>query len=221
MAPLPPSPGSAAERGQAALRLASEMLTFFDAQAARAAPMTQATDGTIVPIACKTGCSYCCRMEVSISNSEALLLLSAVQAQPEEMQQRLRARIDALAPRLRGVNAETRRRLNEPCPLLNDDGACSVYDARPLGCRSHVSFDMAACVADVENLDAPVPIPTSRTLTQQRDAIRPRHRELESAIGLAAGRYELVQALRILLTRPDAAGRIARGEDVLRPTRIG
>jgi hypothetical protein len=63
-------------------------------------------------------------------------------------------------------------------------------------------------------------IPTSRSLVQQRDAIRPRHRELEAAIGLAVGRYELAQALRILLTRADAAGRIARGEDVLRPARI-
>lgn len=213
-APLPSPPQSAAERGQAALRLAQDMLAAFDA---RAAPLLTNTD---LPVACRTGCTYCCRLEVSLSSSEALLALRAIQALPETDQARIRARIEALFPLLGGLNAESRRRLGQPCPLLTDAGECSIYAARPLSCRSHVSFDLEPCRADAAQPDEPVQIPTSRTLTEQRDAIRPRHRALEQAIGLPAGRYELVQSLRILLTRADAAGRIARGDDALRPARL-
>lgn len=190
------------------------MLAAFDA---RAAPLLTNTE---LPIACRTGCAYCCRLEVSVSSSEALLALRAIQAMPEADQARIRARIEALFPQLRGLNAQGRRRLGQPCPLLTDEGACSIYAARPLSCRSHVSFDLEPCRTDSAQPDEPIQIPTSRTLTEQRDAIRPRHRELEQAIGLPAGRYELVQSLRILLTRADAAGRIARGDDALRPARL-
>lgn len=213
-AQLPPQPQSAAERSQAALRLAQDMLAAFDAHAA---PVFANKD---LPIACSVGCAYCCRLEVSLSSAEALLALRAVQALPEADQARIRARIEALFPQLRGLDADGRRRLGQPCPLLTDAGQCSIYAARPLSCRSHVSFDLEPCRADSAQPDAPVQVPTSRTLTELRDAIRPRHRALEQAIGLPAGRYELVQALRILLTRADAAGRIARGDDALRPARL-
>lgn len=212
--PLPPPPRSAAERAQAALTLAQDMLAVFDA---RAAPVLTSQE---LPIACRAGCAHCCRLEVSLSSSEALLALRAIQDLPEADQSRIRARIDALFPLLRGLDAAGRKRLNQPCPLLTDDEGCAIYAARPLSCRSHVSFDLEPCRADSANPDQPTPIPTSRTLTQQRDAIRPRHRELEQALGLPAGRYELVQALRILLNRADAAGRIARGDDALRPARL-
>ncbi len=214
MSALPAAPKSAEERGHAALALARDMLAAFDA---RAAPLLTNSD---LPIACRAGCAHCCRIEVSLSSSEALLALRAIQALPEADQTRIRARIEALFPLLRGLDADGRRRLNQSCPLLTDTGECAIYAARPLSCRSHISFDVEPCRADVANPDQPVQIPTSRTLTQHRDAIRPRHRELEQAIGVAAGRYELVQSLRILLTRADAAGRIARGEDVLRPARL-
>jgi Fe-S-cluster containining protein len=214
MKAAPPSPQSAAERGQLALKLAQDMLAFFDAHSA---PLLTNTD---LKIACSAGCTYCCRFEVSVSSSEALLALRAIQALPEADQSRISERIEALAPLLRGLNARDRRSLNQSCPLLTDAGACSIYSARPLSCRSHVSFDVEPCRTDAAQPDDPVQIPTSRTLTETRDAIRPRHRELERSIGLPAGRYELVQSLRILLTRADAAGRMARGDDVLRPARL-
>jgi hypothetical protein len=196
------------------LTLAQDMLAAFDA---RAAPVLHSQE---LPIACRTGCAHCCRLEVSLSSSEALLALRAIQALPEADQARIRSRIEALFPLLEALDATARRRLDQPCPLLTDAEECAIYAARPLSCRSHVSFDLEPCRADAANPEQPVPIPTSRTLTQQRDAIRPRHRELEQALGLPTGRYELVRALRILLTRPDAAGRIARGDDALRPARL-
>jgi Fe-S-cluster containining protein len=33
------------------------------------------------------------------------------------------------------------RRLGHPCPVLDDDGSCSTYEARPLSCRAHVHVE--------------------------------------------------------------------------------
>ena len=38
---------------------------------------------------------------------------------------------------------DNREFLGQPCPFLVDN-ACSVYDVRPLVCRSHFSFDATA-----------------------------------------------------------------------------
>ncbi len=216
----PAPPRSAEERGRAALRLAEEMLAHFDGLAARTAPYMLGPDGAQIPIACRAGCASCCRIEVAVSSSEALLLHRAIQALPADARSRIVEKLQEAAPRLNGLDAGGRRQLNLPCPLLTDEGSCGVYAARPLACRSHVSFDLAACLADAADPATPVPIPTSKTLTQHRDAIRPRHRDLEQAIGVATGRYELVKSLHILMSRADAAHRIARGDDVLRPARV-
>jgi len=218
MSATPQAPRTAEERGRAALALAQDMLGYFDAQAAPIMTKLANTEGGA--IACRAGCASCCRAEVSVSTSEALLIHQTIRSMPADAQATVKLRVEAAFPQVRGLDAAARRLLKLDCPLLSEGGTCGVYAARPLSCRSHVSFDLAACLADADAPDPPILIPTSRSLTQQRDQIRPRHRELESAIGLAAGRYELVQSLYILLSRRDAAQRIARGEDVLRPARL-
>jgi Fe-S-cluster containining protein len=80
-------------------------------------------------VACRKGCSACCRMDVSITTFEAerLALVSG---------RRLK-RPRAPTP------GETRRHLGTPCPFLVND-SCSVYEARPFACRAHFSFDTSA-----------------------------------------------------------------------------
>ncbi|MBN1309680.1 MAG: YkgJ family cysteine cluster protein, partial [Chitinispirillaceae bacterium] len=40
-------------------------------------------------------------------------------------------------------------RMRRPCPLLGDDGGCSIYEVRPLTCRIYVSFsDPQRCNPD-------------------------------------------------------------------------
>lgn len=75
--------------------------------------------------ACRRGCDSCCRMDVSITSLEADRLAAA-------SGRRIRRPPPAAsrAPaRFAGV----------PCPFLQD-GACSVYEARPFACRSHFAF---------------------------------------------------------------------------------
>jgi Fe-S-cluster containining protein len=75
-------------------------------------------------IACTKGCAgNCCRIHLTVYPVEAVALARALQAKPPEMQRRIR---------------QQARHTNTfgPCPLLAD-GACQLYAARAVICRTH------------------------------------------------------------------------------------
>ena len=80
-------------------------------------------------VACRKGCSACCRMDVSITAPEAerLAALSGRRMRRPEVR----------------MPSDSRRYLGTPCPFLVSD-SCSVYEARPFACRAHFSFDTSA-----------------------------------------------------------------------------
>ncbi len=69
--------------------------------------------------ACRRGCTDCCQTERTVTDVEFEALARAVAALDEPTRARLAEQVGG-----------------DPCPLLLD-GACSVYDERPLICRSH------------------------------------------------------------------------------------
>lgn len=74
---------------------------------------------------CAEGCSECCGHHLTVSVVEA-----------ESMARTLATRDVATRKRL----AERAASLGDgegPCPALEDDGRCAVYEGRPLVCRSH------------------------------------------------------------------------------------
>jgi uncharacterized protein len=81
-------------------------------------------------LACGAGCSSCCRAWLGVSGVEADELRGALARLSPAERERVRAR---------GV-AELRREASgasEPCcALLDEHGRCSVYEARPLVCRT-------------------------------------------------------------------------------------
>ena len=74
---------------------------------------------------CASGCSDCCGHQLTISVVEAEAMARALATRDAETRRRLAARAAALA----GASG--------PCPALEADGRCAVYEARPLVCRSH------------------------------------------------------------------------------------
>lgn len=68
---------------------------------------------------CRKGCDGCCQTERTVAAVEYRALSEAVDRLPAETRQRLRAQVD-----------------EEHCSLLLD-GACAVYEERPVICRSH------------------------------------------------------------------------------------
>ncbi len=73
-------------------------------------------------LSCRAGCSACCLVSLSVSPVEAAAILRFLPTLPAETRDRLR---------LRGQSAEKGR-----CAMLEDDGTCAVYPARPLVCRT-------------------------------------------------------------------------------------
>lgn len=112
---------------------------------------TEARHPGIIP--CRRGCAACCHGPFDLSAADALLVREAVAALPREAQEAVRARAGALRARfvalapawgppwdLAALGEDGFDRLAEacaaePCPLLDECGACRIYDSRPLVCR--------------------------------------------------------------------------------------
>lgn len=107
----------------------------------RAKQLSEITDtiaSKVAPYAiCRRGCSHCCHQAVIISKWEAERIGRAIGRAP--------------APADRGSigqMAESRKTYaRTACPFLKQ-GACSIYSARPLLCRTHFSMEDDASPCD-------------------------------------------------------------------------
>lgn len=77
--------------------------------------------------ACKGGCSYCCHIAATVTETEAHIIGKVVGRKPVKLSG--------------GVNSEETREKwhGTPCTFLKG-GRCSIYEVRPLACRLHVSL---------------------------------------------------------------------------------
>ena len=165
----------------------------------------------VATTACTSGCAHCCKLHVSISAPEAIVLAAFLTdtVKPNDLAT-LAARVEAMAVRVALLDHDGRMRDNGDCPLLVD-GRCSVYPVRPLACAAANSLDAAACARGGE-----IPIES-----QQLCAIRATQIGLavaSAARALDFGRYELCGALAIALQTPDAADRWLAGEHLFQAT---
>lgn len=93
---------------------------------------------------CRRGCAHCCHIGVAITASEATLLAKASGRTPARN----------VATNLQPTELLHYR---NPCPFLKN-GECSVYDARPIACRTHFSADVDSLLCElVEGTQIPVP----------------------------------------------------------------
>jgi Fe-S-cluster containining protein len=105
-------------------------------------------------LACRKGCSACCRGLFDITLLDAFLLKEGFAALPsatrETVLARCRPRLAELQSRwpelhppylLSGLSDDSWMEMPEgdetPCPLLGDDGLCLIYPFRPMTCRLH------------------------------------------------------------------------------------
>jgi Fe-S-cluster containining protein len=161
-------------------------------------------------LACRRGCAHCCHTFVSARAPEILFVKNAI---PDRDREAVRGAVESayavtgtLAPGGRGAMAH-------PCPMLRD-GACQVYQARPMTCRMAVSQSAEMCArafapgAGPEHIPVPEYYPTLR---------RGYSIALAGALrraGFPAWSYEYTAAMRIALARPDAEAAWLAGEDV-------
>ncbi len=98
-----------------------------------------------IPVACHKGCQWCCHQAV-YANSYELHFLSEkikVSFSPENISKLLEAaEMKSAVTSL--MNEESVARYKNPCPLL-ENGACTVYEARPMACRIYLSTKLETC----------------------------------------------------------------------------
>lgn len=123
----------------------ADLYALADAAASLVAPYTP----------CRNGCAHCCYQAVPISGAEAFQI-SAFSGRPISALPYKAALHDPMDTVTR-IRANAQRYARIPCPFLGPDHECTVYDARPLACRTHHSIADDAEACDVFEGRADVP----------------------------------------------------------------
>jgi uncharacterized protein len=71
---------------------------------------------------CRTGCSDCCHVRLTVTSVEA---------------RAIRAHLATMPAPTRAALAENSAASTTRCAALDPDGRCLIYEARPITCRSH------------------------------------------------------------------------------------
>ena len=163
------------------------------------------------PIACARGCSSCCVSKVVVTPPEALRIAAHLRRtlDPEALAAVI-TRVAAADDRARGLTRARRLEEKVPCPLLADDGSCSVHEVRPLICAGWTSLDVGACERYFAAEGAGASAPTYGLGYEISGAILAGLVQACGDTGLDGTLLELIAALRIALTRPNASERWRR-----------
>ena len=103
---------------------------------------------SIPPLRCERGCAHCCHTGVAATQIEWEGMLSNIIAHGIDLNKVIE-RSQRTINRVRGTlrsnkNVEQvdwhRLVVNQPCPFLDEDHACIIYEDRPLDCRLVVAF---------------------------------------------------------------------------------
>lgn len=169
-------------------------------------------------IACGKGCAMCCHLRVAAMPTEVFGLVRYLQQQFEapELEQAI-TRIRQAASHLHALPHARVLLVNIACPMLGDDGACTVYPARPFNCRAYHSLDVAACRESFDNPeDTSLQHPQSETLSTIHSGVQEGLRDSLRRTGVDITQYELITALAEAFEDPDCEPRHAKGEPAFR-----
>jgi Fe-S-cluster containining protein len=161
-----------------------------------------------VELACKCGCSYCCHLRIEIRPHDAFVMAQHVQARfSAEQRARTLARVEEALERIAPLTPDQHIRAGIPCALL-EDGACSVYEARPATCRKYYSVSVETCRNAFNDTAAPLTgeIEDEQVRLAGNAVALGYTKGLEDA-GYDATLYELHYALHRALTNPKAETR--------------
>jgi Fe-S-cluster containining protein len=157
------------------------------------------------PPACRAGCSTCCHQRVDVTAPEVLALAEWIAAEKSAPElEALRARVLAARDTLHGLDAHAHWTRHITCPLLEADGTCGSYVARPLACRRAHSTSIRACeTAFVRGTDDVIPSNPSYLENYRLATIG--YFEGFAAQDRPLATYELAAALNVALVDVEAA----------------
>jgi Fe-S-cluster containining protein len=170
--------------------------------------------GHAVTLACKPGCNYCCHLPVHVRPYEAFALATwlrghSTPAQLEALRERLRGNVE----RTRALGEEGRKHANLACALLDPQGACTAYAARPAQCRKFHSTVLATCEASFARPeDDSIPSPEHPAVGHNAAVIIAQAANAAREAGFDAAAYDLNAALLEALDNPRAERRWRDGK---------
>jgi Fe-S-cluster containining protein len=172
------------------------------------------------PIACKSGCSFCCHLRVTVAPHEAIALLHHLRSQalPGSLAREIEQRVLANADQIAHMTEEQHLSRNVKCAFLVD-GTCSAYQARPMACALHHSLDREACERLYENpSDFSIGIRKLKVIEQTTAATHAGTRQAFERLGLSDERMELHTAVAAVLRDQSLIERWGSGGPLLKPT---
>lgn len=170
--------------------------------------------GHSVTLACKAGCNYCCYLPVHVRPYEAFSLAAWVRRQFTPVQlEALRGRLRENAAKTRALGEDGRRHANLACGLLDANGTCSAYSARPAQCRKFHSTVLATCEASFARPDDDsIPSPEHAAVAHNAAVIIAQAANAARDAGFDAAAYDLNAALLEALDNPKAERRWRDGK---------
>jgi hypothetical protein len=180
------------------------------------------------PIACKSGCAWCCYQGVALIPIEAVVIARHIEAHftPEE-RAALDERLARTHEKTASLSVHERARLMLACPFLVE-GRCSIYAVRPFRCRGIHSRDAAYCQWKLEHIDEAVhdkrrgtdADPLLQAPVQIMDAGLTGLAVASQEAGLPAPGLELTAAMRLALAMPDRDRKFAAGVNMFAPAAL-
>ncbi len=164
------------------------------------------------PVECAKGCSLCCSLYVTATAPEVFCVANHLRREYPDRLEQIREAVKSADRDTRYMDADQRLNFRLPCPMLNAQGACSVYTARPSACRALVSSSLRACQRGFAGEDVSIPRPTMWWKLRGAHTFA-----METALvecGLPVHHYNFNHALRIVLDDETAELRWLSGEDV-------
>jgi Fe-S-cluster containining protein len=199
---------------EAIIEIAERAITLTEASLQRVTELVQSD----TPLACRAGCSYCCRhLVVGTSAPEvfiiALYLTSPHAAVPLPV---IWQRLEEHVSKTRGVVNRDRGGVRMECPFLIEH-QCSIYPVRPLLCRGYNSYSIEECREHHDRYPEETKVSKCVPYFELPKAVDTGMRMALVELGLGgAAPLELVAAVRIALRTPENMDRWLAGEPIFK-----
>ncbi len=99
-----------------------------------------------INVACSKGCQWCCHQAVYANSYELHYLAEQIKKKNSNKDlSELIDRTELKYSQTSGLSEDEILKYKSPCPLLNKDGACTMYSSRPMACRIYLSTKLSSC----------------------------------------------------------------------------
>jgi len=168
-------------------------------------------------IACNKGCGFCCHgLKVELTPPEAIAIAEYLRSKSDS--ERLSTVGEALqdeADEARSLSMTERWLARRACYFLDEaSGTCTIWQVRPLGCRSHTSLNASACEAAHSGRGDGPAVPRPRAIETLYGIARGALHAACEDEGLDMRAFELTNAVAVAFHVPRAAERWHEGDRV-------